>query len=395
MPDTLTPSIISNFDLTEDQQQIRDTVRDFAEAELKPIAAQCDEEQKVAIDQIKKLGELGFLGITIPEQYGGSGFDSLSYILMIEELGRVDASTCLGVAAHVSLGTYPIYAFGNEAQRQEFLPPLCAGEYLGCFGLTEPDSGSDAAGMKTTAVLKDGHYVVNGSKQYITNPAYAGSCVFTARTDPSDQSHKSIAAFVTKIPQEGLEVGPKESKLGCRGSDTRPLFFRDMKLPAESILGEPTGGFAAFMQTLAGGRISIGAMALGIAQGAFEQAVAYARERKQFDKPIGAFQGVSHMIADMAVGIHAARHLVYHAARMRDAGREFANDAAMAKLFASEVAMKTTFNAIQVFGGNGFSREFPLERMYRDAKLCTIGEGTSEIQRLVIARNVLGRLDDA
>lgn len=392
---------VTNFDLTEEQQQIQQAAREFVKDNVAPRAQELDESAEFPEDIFKGLAELGFLGLSIPEEHGGSGFDTLSYILVVEELAKACASTALGYAAHVSLGVTPIHLFGTKEQREKYVPQLCRGVddsgklTLGCFGLTEPGAGSDAGGTKTRAERKDDHWLVNGRKAWITNPHYAHTCIFTARTNDKPEAGKGITAFIAELDTPGFHVEAKEDKLGMRSSDTAQLRFDDMKLPLDAVAGgqeQVDVGFAKFMKTLAGGRISIGALSLGIAQGAYEKAVEYARQRKQFNKPIGTFQGVAFMLADMAMEIDAARHLVYHAARLRDAGRDFALAGSMGKLYASEIAMKTCTNAIQTLGGVGYTREYDVERMLRDAKLCEIGEGTSEIQRLVISRQVLGDL---
>ncbi len=401
MTDTMLGVPALNFDLTEDEAQIRDGARDFAEGELRPIVQEIDDEGRFPVEIFQSLADLGFLGLPYPEQYGGIGASGLSYIVVVEELARVCASTALGYAAHVSLGIGPIYGFGTEAQKERWLPQLCAGKddsgklTLGCFGLTEPGAGSDAGGTTTTAARDSGGWVVNGRKCWITNASHAASCVFTAKVDTDAPRGQGIGAFVASPDTKGFVIEKEEDKLGMRASNTCQLAFEDMKLDADSLLGGEEGltqGFKAFMRTLEGGRISIGALALGIAQGAFEKAAAHVRERKQFGKPIGTFQGVAFRIADMATKIQAARHLVYHAARLKDAGRPFAIEASHAKLYASEIAMEVTNSAIQCMGGVGYCREYDVERMMRDAKLCEIGEGTSEIQRIIISREVLGRL---
>jgi butyryl-CoA dehydrogenase len=379
------------LELTEEQTMIRETVRDFAVKEVEPRAARIDETGEFPWDSVKKMAELNLMGIPIPEKYGGAGADELSYIIAIEELARVCGSTAITLAAHMSLATYPIYAFTNEQQRSKYVPPLARGEKMGAFGLTEPNAGSDAGGTQTTAVRKGDKYLLNGNKIYITNADVAQTFIATAVTEKGVGT-KGISAFIVERGYPGFSNGVKEDKLGLRGSDTGELVFDNCEVPVENIVGGEGDGFKFFMQTLDGGRISIGALALGIAQGALDKAVAYARERKQFGKPIGGFQAVQHMIADMATEIEAARHLVYNAARLMDAHKPFSRESAMGKLFASEVAMRATRNAIQIFGGYGYMSEYPVERYYRDAKLCEIGEGTSEIQRLVIARQVLGRL---
>jgi butyryl-CoA dehydrogenase len=355
---------------------------------LGPRAREIDEREEFPADVVKQMGELGFLGLPFPEKYGGAGLDTLAYILAVEEISRVCASTGITLAAHVSLGCGPVYANGTEAQKMKFLVPMAKGEALGAFGLTEPGAGSDAAGTKTRAVKTDGGWKVNGDKIYITNGSVAKYVTFTAVTDP-DKGANGISAFILDTATPGFRAGPREKKMGLRGSDTVALYFEDCLVPDENMIGEATGGFKAFMRTLTGGRISIGAMALGIAQGAFDQARAYAKQRRQFNQPIANFQAVQFLLADMATKIEASRLLVYHAAMLRDAGKSFVKEASMAKLFASEAANWVTDKAIQIFGGMGYMREVPVERMHRDAKLMEIGEGTSEIQRLVIAREIL------
>ena len=402
--DHMLEAMATNFDLSEEQLQVQSTIRDFVRERVAPKAIELDEKAEFPEDIYRGLAELGFLGLTVPEEHGGSGFDTLSCVLVVEEIAKACASTALGYAAHISLGLTPIYLFGTKQQREKYVPQLCRGVddsgrlMLGCFGLTEPGSGSDAGGTKTRAERTNGGWLVNGRKAWITNPHYGYACIFTAKTDPNPKTGKGITAFIAEFGTPGFHVEQKEDKLGMRSSDTAQLRFEDMKLPLDAVAGgveQVDVGFPKFMKTLAGGRITIGALALGIAQGAMNKAVEYARQRKQFNKPIGSFQGVAFMIADMAVEIEAARHLVYNAARLRDAGRDFAQAGAMAKLFASEVAMKTCTNAIQVLGGVGYTREYEVERMLRDAKLCEIGEGTSEIQRIVISRQVLGDLRGA
>ncbi len=384
--------MFTNFDLTEEQAIIRNTMRDFARERVEPIAAEHDEHQKFPEATVRELAGLGILGITVPDEYGGSGGDELSYILAVEELSRADASHGLTLAAHISLGIYPILAFGTEEQKKKYLPPLCDGKGLGTFGLTEPGAGSDAGGTLTRAVLDGDSWVINGRKQFITNGTYSLSPVITARSDRESKGYRGISAFIVPRPTPGFELGKKENKLGCRASDTRELIFENCRIPKENLLGELGQGFKIFMSTLDGGRISIAALALGIAQAALDKALPYARERRQFDQPIGSFESVSNMIADMATEIEAARHLTYHAARLKDAARPFGQESSMAKLYASEVAMRATTKAVQIFGGYGYTKDYPVERYFRDAKLTEIGEGTSEIQRLVIARHLLGKL---
>jgi butyryl-CoA dehydrogenase len=376
------------LDLKEEHHQVRETARTFADEVLGPRARDIDEREEFPADIVKQMGELGFLGLPFPEKYGGAGLDTLAYILAVEEISRVCASTGITLAAHVSLGCGPVYANGSEAQKMKFLVPMAKGEALGAFGLTEPGAGSDAAGTKTRAVKTDGGWKVNGDKIYITNGSVAKYVTFTAVTDP-DKGANGISAFILDTATPGFRAGPREKKMGLRGSDTVALYFEDCLVPDENMIGEATGGFKAFMRTLTGGRISIGAMALGIAQGAFDQARAYAKQRRQFNQPIANFQAVQFLLADMATKIEASRLLVYHAAMLRDAGKSFVKEASMAKLFASEAANWVTDKAIQIFGGMGYMREVPVERMHRDAKLMEIGEGTSEIQRMIIAREIL------
>ena len=334
------------------------------------------------------MAGLGLLGLPYPEKYGGAGMDTLSYAIAVEEVARVCASTAITLAAHVSLGCGPVYGAGTEEQKLRYLVPMAKGEALGAFGLTEPNAGSDAAGTQTRAVKTADGWLVNGSKIYITNASYAKYVTFTAVTDPG-RGTNGISAFIMDTAAPGFRVGKKEKKMGLRGSDTVEIVFEDCLVADDQMIGEPTGGFKAFMRTLAGGRISIGALALGVAQGAYEHSLKYAKVRQQFGQPIANFQAIQFMLADMAVKIEAARHLVYNAARLKDSGANFVKEAAMAKLFASEIGNWVTDKAIQVHGGMGYCRDVPVERMHRDAKLMEIGEGTSEIQRMVIAREIL------
>ncbi|HTR97446.1 MAG TPA: acyl-CoA dehydrogenase family protein [Candidatus Acidoferrales bacterium] len=374
--------------LREEHHQVRDMVRRFAEDVVAPRARELDETETFPHEAVKQMAGLGLLGLPYPEKYGGAGMDMLAYAIAVEEVARVCASTAITLAAHVSLGCGPVYGAGNEEQKQRFLVPMAKGEAIGAFGLTEANAGSDAAGTQTRAVPASGGWRVNGSKIYITNASYAKYITFTAVTDPS-QGPNGISAFILDTATPGFRVGKKEKKMGLRGSDTVEVVFEDCHVPADQMLGEPTGGFKAFMRTLTGGRISIGALALGIAQGAFEHSVRFAKVRHQFGQPIASFQAVQFMLADMAVKIEGARHLVYHAAMLRDAGRPFAKQASMAKLYASEIGNWVTDKAIQIHGGMGYCRDVPVERMHRDVKLMEIGEGTSEIQRMVIAREIL------
>lgn len=381
---------VTNLDLTEEQEMIRDTVRRFAEEVVAPGAAHADEHKELNMTAWEGMRELGLTGLPFPEEWGGAGMDQLSYMIAVEELARVCASTALTFSAHVSLGTWPIFAFGSEELKKRYLPGLVSGEFMGAYGLTEPGAGSDSAGTRTTAVRDGDEYVINGAKCFITNGSYAKSFVITAQTD-RELGSKGIMAMVIDRDQPGFSIEPGEEKLGMRGSDWVNLVFEDCRLPADAVLGPEGEGFATFMKTLEGGRISIGALSLGIAQGALDQAAAYAAGREQFGKPLSRHQAVAFKLADMETEIQAARHLVYHAARLKEAGRPYGSEAAMAKYYASEVCMRATYEAIQVFGGNGYSREYPVERMYRDAKLCTIGEGTSEVQKIIISRELMKR----
>jgi butyryl-CoA dehydrogenase len=337
------------------------------------------------------MAELGLLGLPYPEKYGGGGGDYLSYAIAVEEIARACGSTGLIYAAHVSLGCGPIYYFGSEAQKQKWLPLLCSGRGLGAFGLTEPEAGSDAGSTRTTAVRDGDDYVLNGSKMWITSGAIAEVVTCTAKTDPGAGTH-GISCFLVEKGMPGFIPGKNEPKMGLKGSVTSALSLENCRVPAQNLLGQEGEGFKQMLITLDGGRISIGAMALGLAQAAFDEATRYSKERVQFGQPIARFQAIQWMIADMATEIDAARMLIYRAAALKDAGRPFTKEAAMAKLYASEVAERAAFKAIQIHGGYGYSREYPVERIYRDQRLCTIGEGTSEIQRLVIARQVLGKI---
>ncbi len=377
-----------DFLLSEEHHQVRAMARKFADEVVAPRARDLDENEEFPADIVKQMGALGFMGLPYPEQYGGAGMDTLAYAIAVEEISRACASTGITLAAHVSLGCGPVYANGTEEQKMKFLVPMAKGEAIGAFGLTEPNAGSDAAGTETRAEKVPGGWKVNGSKIYITNGSVARFVTFTARTD-AGKGTRGISAFIMETSSPGFKVGKKEKKMGLRGSDTVALHFEDCFVPEENLLGDPTGGFTAFMKTLTGGRVSIGALALGIAQGAFEHAARYSKERKQFGKSISEFQAVQFMLADMAVKIEASRLLVYRAAVLKDAGKDFVKEAAMAKLFASESANWVTDKAIQIFGGMGYCRDVPVERMHRDAKLMEIGEGTSEIQRMVIAREIL------
>jgi len=378
----------ADLDLSEEHRMIRETVRSFAEKECEPIAADIDRTGRFPIENWRKMADLGLAGIPFPEEIGGAGLDTLAYCIAIEELARVCASTALTLAAHTSLGTTPIYAFGAKELKERYVPPLASGRVLGAYGLTEPGAGSDAGGTKTTAVADGKVYRLRGRKCFITNANHAGTFVVTAVTN-ADKGTKGISAFVVEREFPGFAVEKGEEKLGMRGSDWGSLVFDDCEVPAGNRIAPEGEGFAAFMKTLEGGRISIGSLAVGIAQGAFERALAHSEQREAFGGPLSKLQAIQFKLADMATSIHAARLLCTDAARRKDRGLPFGREASMAKLFASEIAMRVTYEAIQVLGGYGYSSEYPVERYYRDAKLCTIGEGTSEIQRLIIARHLL------
>ncbi len=376
------------YNLNEDQAAIREMVRDFALNEVEPIAAEVDENSRFPMETFKKMAELGLMGVPFPEEYGGAGADYLSYAITVEEISRVCGSTGLSLAAHTSLGTAPIYDHASEEQRKKYVPDLASGKTFGAFGLTEPNAGSDAGGTQTTAVRDGDDYILNGSKIFITNANVASTFIITTLTDKDKGVHGGITAFIVESNTPGFKLGSKDEKLGTRGSDWAELYFEDCRVPAANIVGKEGEGFKFFMKTLDGGRISIGAMGLGIAQGSLDKALAYAQEREQFGKPLIKFGAIQEKLATMATEIEAARHLVYTAARLKIAKKPYSQQAAMAKLYASEVAVRAAREAVQIFGGNGFSREYPVERYFRDAKLCEIGEGSSEIQRIVIARNL-------
>jgi alkylation response protein AidB-like acyl-CoA dehydrogenase len=373
--------------LSQEHEALRQAVREFAEAEVAPHAMKIDRDGAIPPEILRKMGELGYLGIPYPEEWGGAGMDTLSYAIAVEEVSRVCASTGITMAAHTSLGIYPIFRYGTSEQKQRYLRKLISGEWIGAFGLTEPGAGSDAGGTQTIATRTSDGWILNGSKIYITNGKMARTIITAARTS-KEAGTRGISAFVIEQPAAGLSVGKLEDKLGCRGSETAELHFQDLRVPPHALLGEENKGFPIFLDTLDGGRISIGAMSLGIARAAYEASVEYARTRQQFGQPISEFQGLSWILADMATQIETARLHVYNTARMKDAGVRFKKESAMAKLVASEVAMWVTTKAIQVHGGIGYMRELPVERYFRDAKLMEIGEGTSEIQRTVIAREI-------
>lgn len=367
---------------------IRQAARDFAQQELKPGVIERDEHQKFPAEQVKKLGELGFLGMMVSEKYNGSGLDAISYVLVMEELSKIDASASVVVSVNNSLVCYGLEAYGSEAQKEKYLKPLAAGEKIGAFCLSEPEAGSDATSQRTTAEDKGDYYLLNGTKNWITNGGTASTYLVIAQTHP-ELRHKGINAFIVEKGMAGFTVGPKENKLGIRGSDTHSLMFNDVKVPKENRIGEDGFGFKFAMKTLEGGRIGIAAQALGIAQGAFELATQYAKERKSFGKPISEHQAIAFKLADMATHIEAARLLVYKAAWLKDQGLPYTQAGSMAKLFASKVAMDVTIEAVQVHGGYGFVKEYHVERLMRDAKITQIYEGTSEIQKMVISREVI------
>lgn len=376
------------FQLTEEQQMLRDMVRKLAQNEIAPRAVEIDKTHEFPRENIKKMGELGLMGVPIPEEYGGAGCDFLSYIITIEEISRACASTGVILAVHTSVGTFPILYFGTEEQKQKYIPKLAAGEYIGAFALTEPGAGSDPANMKTTARLEGDYYIVNGSKIFITNGGVADVyCTFVV-TD-KEKGHKGITALLIDKDTPGFSIGKTEEKMGLHGSQTTELIFENARVPKENILGKEGEGFKVAMSLLDGGRIGIGAQGLGIAQAALDAAVAYAKERVQFGKPIAKQQAIQFMLADMATEVEAARCLVYRAARMREMGLPYSKEASMAKRYATDAAMKVTTDAVQIFGGYGYCKEYPVERYMRDAKITQIYEGTNQIQRLVIAKHIL------
>lgn len=377
-----------NFELNEEQQQIKMSVREFAESEIRPHVMEWDETQHFPIELRPKLAELGLLGVIFPEEYGGAGMGYIEYATIIEEIGRVCGSVALSVAAHNSLCSNHIYMFGSEEQKQKYLVPLAQGESFGAWGLTEAGAGSDASGTRTTAVQSNGGWMVNGSKNFITHAISCETLVAVAVTD-KEKGNKGISAFIFDKSMEGFRPDKKENKLGMRASETASVVFEDCYVPDENRLGNLGEGFLQAMQILDGGRISIAAVSLGIAQGAYEAAVKYAKERQQFGRPIADFQAIQFKLADMATQIEAARLLTMQAAYLKDAGKKVTKQSAMAKLYASEVAVRVAEESIQIHGGYGYTKDYPAEKYWRDSKLCTIGEGTSEIQRIVIAKQVL------
>ena len=379
---------MENLYFTEEHKMLRDMVRDFARNEVKPLAQELDEKGGFPYESVKKMAELGLMGIPWDEKYGGNGMDTMALVIAIEEIGKVCPSTSATMMAHTSLGTAPIAIFGTEEQKERYLPGLASGKKIGAFGLTEPNAGSDAGNTQTRAVLNGDEYIVNGEKAFCTNAGEAAVMIFTA-VMVEDGEEKGISAFVIDADTEGMSLNPPEKKMGWCGSDTRSVFFKDMHISKSAVLGNPSKGFKQFLKTLTGGRITIGALGIGTAQGAFARALAYSQEREAFGKPIHKFQGVSFKLSDMATQIEAARHLVYYAAWKKDRGLPVIKEAAMAKLFSSETAMMVTTEAIQVLGGYGYIKEYDVERFFRDAKILEIGEGTSEIQRMIIARELI------
>jgi butyryl-CoA dehydrogenase len=402
-----------SFYFSEQHLAVRDMVREFARDQVAPVAARLDASETFLWENVRRMGELGLLGVPWPEELGGAGLDLTSYIIAIHEMAKVDASHAITISAHTTLGTSPIVKFGTDAQRSRYVPLLASGKVLGGFGLTEPSAGSDAGGTRTRAEKRGDRYILNGSKIFITHGGVGEIFVVTAVTDPK-LGARGISSFILTKPTTDLEItrkigvghddslpamkgfrsGKKEDKLGWRASDTRELIFEDVEVPEENLLGGEGQGFTNFMKTLDSGRIGIGALSLGIAEGAYEQALRYAALRKQFGKPIAEFEGIQFQLSDMATEIEAGKHLVFHAAWLSQHGKPYGKEAAMAKLFCSELAMRVTTKAVQVHGGYGYTKDYPVERVMRDAKICEIGEGTSEIQRLVIGRHILREVND-
>jgi len=379
-----------DFELTDEQELVRETVREFAEAELAPVAGEIDRDHRFPVEVLPKMAGMNLMGMPYPEEYGGAGTDYVSYMIALEEVARACATTSVIMTAHTTLATFPIYRFGNQAQKDKYLPDMCSGRRLGAFALTEPAAGTDAAAGTCTAVLKDDSYVLNGSKIFISNAPFAEVYIVFAKSDPDAKGTRGMSAFIVERDTPGFSVGEAEHKLGIRGSSTPPLYFTNCLVPRDALLGEEGEGFKVAMQTLDGGRIGVSAQALGIAQAALDASVAYAKERIQFGKPIATLQAIQWMIADMATEIDAARLLVYRAASCVDNGRPYSTEGAMAKLFASETATRVAGKAIQIHGGYGYTESYPVERNYRDAKITELYEGTSEVQRMVIARSTLG-----
>jgi short-chain 2-methylacyl-CoA dehydrogenase len=378
-----------NFDLSDEQKLIQSTVRDFARAEVAPVAEELDREKRFPYEIVKKLGGLGLMGIPFPQEYGGGGADTLSYVLAVEELARIDSSVCITMAAHTSLGTMPIYLWGTDEQKDEWLPVLCSGEKLASFGLTEPEAGSDAGNVRTKAELDDGEWIVDGAKQFITNSGtdISGCVSITAVTGDSN-GRKEISNLIVPSGTPGYEVGEPYRKMGWNASDTRPLSFEGCRVPEANLLGRRGDGFKNFLHILDGGRIGVAAMGVGLAQGALDEAIAYAKERQAFGQPIAKFQSIQAKIADLSAQIEAARLLTWRAALEKDAGESFTLTAAQAKLITGRLAVRATEEAVQIHGGYGYIEEYPVCRFYRDAKILTIGEGTDEVQQMVIARQL-------
>ena len=377
------------FDLTEEHLMIRDAARDFAQNELLPEVIERDENQKFPSEQVKKMAELGFMGMMVSPDYGGGGMDTISYVLAMEEISKVDASAAVIMSVNNSLVCWGLETYGSQEQKDKYLRRLATGEIIGAFCLSEPEAGSDATSQQTTAIEKDDYYLLNGTKNWITNGNSASIYLVIAQTDPS-LGHKGINAFIVEKETEGVIVGKKEDKLGIRGSDTHSIMFNDVQVPKENRIGEDGFGFSFAMKTLSGGRIGIAAQALGIASGAYELALEYSKQRKAFGKEISRHQAIAFKLADMAIEIEASELLIYSAADKKNRGEKMTLEGSMAKYYTSEVAVKVATDAVQVLGGYGYTKDFPVERFYRDSKLCTIGEGTSEIQKLVIAKQIIG-----
>lgn len=376
-----------DFGMNEEQRMLKQVIREFAEREIAPIAAKIDQEGSFDMDIIKKMGAMGLMGMTVPREYGGSGLDRISYNIALEEIGRVSASVGLTVEAHNTLGVGHIFELGNEEQRRRYMPKLTNGEALAAWALTEPNAGSDAGSLQTTAVTDGDHYILNGTKQFITSGHVAEVFTVMAKTDVT-KGVKGISAFIVEKGTPGLKMGVEEDKLGMRGSITSEVILEDCRIPAENLIGEEGKGFTGAMSILDRGRTAIGALAVGLAQGAMDECISYSKQRAQFGKPISSFQAIQWKLADMATEIDAARLLVYRAAWMEEMGMPFSKEASMAKLFASEVAVKASVDAVQIHGGYGYTKEYPVERFFRDSKLYTIGEGTSEVQRMVISKKI-------
>jgi alkylation response protein AidB-like acyl-CoA dehydrogenase len=379
-----------DFELSDEQRLLRDTVREFARAEVAPVAEELDRTKSFPYELVAKMGELGLMGIPFPEQYGGGGADTLSYALAVEELARVDSSVCITLAAHTSLGTMPIHLWGSAEQKEEWLPALCAGERLAAFGLTEPEAGSDAGNTRTRARLEDGEWAIDGAKQFITNAGteISGCVTITAVTDTGEDGRREISNIIVPNGTPGYEPGEPYRKMGWNASDTRPLSFSDCRVPESNLLGRRGEGFKNFLHILDGGRIGVAAMGVGLAQGALDEAIAYAKQRRAFGQPISKFQAIQAKIADLSAAIEAARLLTHRAALEKDAGKSFTLTAAQAKLITGRLAVRATEEAVQIHGGYGYIEEYPVCRFYRDAKILTIGEGTDEVQQMVIARQL-------